>query len=161
MWKYKEYEAYNIVSLHDCRSDSIYFDGNDLIFDFSDGFWILPETGYHDNDRPLKTGPAQIRMHGYDFDQVVEYVDMFKTTCFFRKQILSRRVRKDIMAVCNMINRGSHELEFLWEYHRPGNALYQCCFWRKGKGLEADCQFEATVQSIEYLWNEIIPDREW
>ena len=60
-----------------------------------------------------------------------------------------------------MVNRGSHELEFLWEYHRPGNALYQCCFWHKGRGMEADCQFEATVQSIEYLWNEIIPDREW
>ena len=67
----------------------------------------------------------------------------------------------DAVDFLKIVNDGKHELEFLWEFHRPGNGLYQCWLWKKGHGMEAECQFEIMAKSIEYRWNEILPDREW
>ena len=56
---------------------------------------------------------------------------------------------------------GKHELEFLYEFHSSSSALYKCWVWKKNHGMEAECQLELTVKSIEYYWNEICKDREW
>lgn len=32
MWKYTELNAYNTISLHDCKANAITMDGSDLIF---------------------------------------------------------------------------------------------------------------------------------
>lgn len=136
-------------------------DGNDLVINFPDGFWITPVSEHIDHDRPLKTGPSQLRIYGFEFEEVINTVDLFKTARLFRKPLLCRRIRIEPEVFLNLVNDGKHELEFLWEFHRPGNGLYQCWLWKKNHGMEAECQFEITARNIEYRWNEILPDREW
>ena len=161
MWNYIETDAFDSISLHDCRTDDIKIEGDDLIINFSDGFWILPVSEHIGHDRPLKTGPSQVCMYGFGIDGVIDTVDLFKTTYLFRKRILCRRIRMEPAAFLKLVNDGKHELEFLWEFHRAGKGLYQCWLWQKDRRMEAECQFEVTVKGLEYRWNEILPDREW
>jgi hypothetical protein len=161
VWNYIETDAYNSISLHDCRSDDIKIEGDKLIVNFPDGFWITPVGEYIDRDCPLKTGPSQLCFYGLGTESVIDAIDLFKTIYLFRKPILCRRIRIEPDAFLKLVNDGKHELEFLFEFHRPGNGLYQCWLWKKNCGVEAECQFEITAKSIEYRWNEILPDREW
>lgn len=161
MWKYIETDAYESISLHDCRTDDIQVDGDDLIINFPDGFWITPVSEHINHHTPLKTGPSQLRFYGFYSDGVIDNVDLFKTTRLFRKPVLCRRIRMESKDFLRLVNNGSHELEFLYEFHRPGKGLYQCWLWKKNHGMVAECQFEITAKNIEYRWNEILPDREW
>lgn len=161
MWNFMETDLYNSISLHDCRTEDIQVDGGDLIINFPDGFWITPPSEHINHNRPLKTGASQLCIHGFGIDSVIDSVVLFKTTYLFRKPILCRRIQIDPAAFLKLVNNGKHELEFLWEFHRPGKGLYQCWLWRKNRGMEAECQFEITAKSIEYRWNEILPDRQW
>ena len=161
MWNYTETDAYDSISLHDCRTEDIRMDGDDLVINFPDGFWITPVSKHINHDSPLKTGPSQLRMYGFAVGGVIDTVDLFKTTYLFRKPILCRRIRMVPEDFLKLVNDGKHELEFLWEFHRPGNGLYQCWLYRKNHGIGAECQFEITAKYIEYRWNEILPDREW
>ncbi len=102
-----------------------------------------------------------IEIYGLGIDGVIDTVDLFKTTYLFRKPVLCRRISVEPSAFLKLVTDGKHELEFLWEFYRPGNSLYQCWLWRKNRGMEAECQFEITAKRIEYRWNEILPDREW
>ncbi len=161
MWNYIESDAYNSISLHDCRTDDIKICGDDLIINFPDGFWITPVSEHIDHHTALKTGPSQLCIYGLSMDGVMDSVHLFKTTYLFRKPILCRRIRIEPVAFLKLINDGKHELEFLYEFHRPGNGLYQCWLWKKKRGMGAECQFEITAKRIEYRWNDILTDREW
>ena len=161
MWNYIETDAYDSISLHDCRTDDIQVDGNDLIINFPDGFWITPVSKHIDHDTPLKTGPSQLCLYGLVAGGVIDTVDLFKTTYLFRKPILCRRITLESSEYLKIVNDGKHELEFLWEFHNDIKGLYQCWLWNKNRGYVGDCQFEVTVRSIEYRWNEIRPDHEW
>lgn len=157
MWNYTEENACDTISLHDCRSDDMQVKGNDLIVNFPDGFWILPNSEHIDHDTPLKTGPSQLCFRDFD----IFPIDLFRTTRLFQRPLFCRRIRVELSQLLKKANDGRHELEFLWEFHRPGNSLYQCWLWKKNHGMVAECQFEITASAIEYRWNEIRPDREW
>ena len=161
MWNYIETDAYDSISLHDCRTEDIKMQGDNLIINFPDGFWITPVSEHIHHHTALKTGPSQLCIYGLGVDSIIDTVDLFKTTYLFRKPILCRRIRIEPVDFLKLVNDGKHELEFLWEFHRPGNSLYQCWLWKKNHGMEVECQFEITAKSIEYRWNEILPDREW
>ena len=161
MWNYIETDAFNSISLHDCRTDDIKIDGDNLIVNFPDGFWITPVSQHIDHDTPLKTGPSQLCFYGLGTDGIMDAIDLFKTTYLFHKPIFCRRIRIEPEAFLKLVSDGKHELEFLCEYHRHEKGLYQCWLWKKEHGLEAECQFEITAKSIEYRWNEILLDREW
>ena len=161
MWNYIETNAYDSISLHDCRTDDIQIQGNDLIVNFPDGFWITPVSEHIDHHTPLKTGPSQLCIYGLTSDSVIDAIHLFKTTYLFYKPILCRRIRLEPGTFLKLVNDGKHELEFLWELHHHAQGLYQCWLWKKKHGLEAECQFEIMAEKIEYRWNEILPDREW
>lgn len=157
MWKYTAENAYSTISLHDCRSDKISIEGNDFIIDFPDGFWITPAHALNSNDRPLRTGPAQLRFKDCEVDNIY----IFKETRLFQRTLLTRRVTIDLTELIEEVNKGPYELEFLYEYHSSISALYTCCVWNKNRGIPHECQLDLTVMgSIEYCWNEIT-DREW
>ena len=161
MWKVIEQNAYDSISLHDCKANRIERDGNDLLFYFPDGFWITPFSHHIDRDRPLKTGPAMVRFRGLSDLEPLDYMDLYKTVRILGKEILCRRVRLDAADFMNIINDGKHELEFITEYHNGVSALYQCWLWSNNRGVEGDCQFEMVLESVEYCWNDIQSDHEW
>lgn len=161
MWKYSETNVYDSISLHDCRTNDIAIEGNDLVINFPDGFWITPCSKHIDHDRPLKTGPSQLRFRGLGTDSIIDSVDLYKTTYLFRKPVLCKRIQPEVVDFLKLINDGEHELEFLYEFHNSISALYKCWVWKKNHGMEAECQLELTAKSIEYCWNEICKDREW
>ena len=84
MWKYTDTNAHSRISLHDCRVNHIHLEGNDLILDFYDGFWMLPTSDYIDHPVPLKTGPAQLCFRDID----IFPIDLYKTTRILRRPIL-------------------------------------------------------------------------
>ena len=161
MWKCTELDAYNTISLHDCKATSITMEGSDLIFDFPDGFWITPASSYIDRDCPIKTGPAQLCIHGIFEEAPFDAIDIYKTVRIFGKPVLCRRLQLDDSTFLKMFQTGKYELEFITEYHAAISSLYQCWIWQKNSGVYAECQFELATKSIEYRWNEIRYDREW
>ena len=161
MWKYTELNAYNTISLHDCKANSITMDGSNLLLHFPDGFWITPASSYIDRDCPIKTGPAQLCIHGIFEEAQFDAVDIYKTVRILGKSVLCRRLQPDDSTFLKMFQTGKYELEFIAEYHAAISSLYQCWIWKKNSGVYAECQFELTVKSIEYRWNEIRYDREW
>lgn len=166
MWKYTEVDAYNSISLHDCRTDDVKIEGNDLVINFPDGFWITPVSKYIDHHCPLKTGPSQLRFIGLNsdldpVDNLFDSIDLFKWVHLFRRTLFCKRIQPKPTDFLSLINNGKYELEFLYEYHAPPSSLYKCCIWKKHYGMEFECQLELTAQSIEYYWNAIRKDREW
>lgn len=161
MWKYTEQNAFHSISLHDCRTDDIKIEGSDLIINFPEGFWITPASKHIQHDRPLKTGPAQLRFVGFEADTVLDTVSIYKTTYLFRKPVFCRRIQPEITDFLALINDGKHELEFLYEFHNCLSSVYQCWIWKKKCGMVAECQLELTAKVIEYCWNDICADREW
>ena len=161
MWKFTEQNAYDSISLHDCRADRIERDGNDLLFHFPDGFWITPVSPHIDHDSPLKTGSAMVRVCGQGDWEPLDSVDLYKMIRILGKEILCCRIRLDAADFLNIINDGKHELEFITEYHNGVSALYQCWLWRKDRGVVGDCQLEMVIERVEYCWNDILPDHEW
>ena len=161
MWKYTELDAYNTISLHDCKATSITMEDSNLIFDFPDGFWITPASSYIDRDRRIKTGPAQLCIHGFFEEAPFDAIDIYKTVRIFGKPVLCRRLQPDDPIFLKMLQTGKYELEFITEYHAAISSLYQCWIWKKNSGVYAECQFELAAKSIEYRWNEIRYDREW
>ena len=95
MWKYTELDAYNTISLHDCKANSITMDGNNLIFDFPDGFWITPASNHIDHDYPVKTGSAQLCIHGVYKEAPFDTIDIYKATHILGKPVLCRRLQPD------------------------------------------------------------------
>lgn len=161
MWNYSEINAYNSISLHDCRSDSITINGNDLIFDFPDGFWLTPVSTHIDNDTPIKTGPAQLCIHGAFNGTPFDTIDVYKTVHIFGKPILCRRLQPDFSDFLKTFKHEKYELEFITDYHSSMSSLYQCWIWKKDFGMVAECQFELISNTVEYRWNDIRYDREW
>ena len=161
MWKHTELDAYNTISLHDCKATSISMEGSDLIFDFPDGFWITPASNHINHDCPIKTGPAQLCVHGIFEEPSFFAIDIYKTIRIFGKPIFCYRLQPDYPMFLRMFQTGKYDLEFITEYHASISSLYQCWIWKKNSGVYAECQFELTAKSIEYRWNEIRYDREW
>lgn len=161
MWKYTEHNGYNSISLHDCITTSIYTDGNDLVMDFSDGFWITPVSKHNNNSTPAKTGGAQVRFHLMFPNEPFNSVDEFRTLHFLGKPLLSLRLKPDSSKVFSMFKDGKYELEFISEYHAPLSALYQCILWKKGSRYVEEFQFEIYAKDIEYCWNDILPPRDF
>ena len=161
MWKYTELNAYNAISLHDCKATTITIDGSDLIFDFPDGFWITPASNHINHHCPVKTGPAQLCIHEIFEESPFDSIDIYKTTYIFAKPVFCRRLRPCHSAFLKMFQSGKYDLEFITEYHASISSLYQCFIWKKNSGVYAECQLELTAKSIEYRWNEIHYDHEW
>lgn len=164
MWKHTELNAYNSISLHDCRASTIAISGNDLVFDFPSGFWILPASNHINHDRPVKTGPSQLLFRGVFEDAPFDAIDVYKTTRIFDKPILCRRLQPEYPAFLKMFKTEKYELEFFEEYHSFFSSfiasLYQCWIWKKDSGMVESCQFKITAKNIEYRWNEILHDHE-
>ena len=161
MWKYTELDAYNTISLHDCKATSITMEGSNLIFNFPDGFWITPANKHINHDRPIKTGPAQLCIRGVFKEAPFDAIDIYKTFRILGKPVFCRRLQPEHPIFLKMFQTRKYELEFITEYHAAISSLYQCWIWKKKSGVYAECQFELTAKSIEYRWNEIRYDREW
>ncbi|MBR5272339.1 MAG: hypothetical protein IKU25_02950 [Clostridia bacterium] len=160
MWKYVETDAWGFISLHDCFADSIQKDGDDLIINFPDGFWVCPNSKYIDGKDHLRTGPAQVCFK--NFVDIMDPIYIYKDMRLFGKLLLSRRIWLEEEQFMNMINGGKYTLEFLEEYHQPMNVKYKCEVFNKKKGryTNMECEFDVFAKSIEYRWNEITC-REW
>ena len=161
MWKFTELNAFDSISLHDCRADKIKLDGNDLVIDFPDGFWITPASAHINHDSPLKTGPAQVRIHSLGPFPALDSVEILRPIRIFGKELLHRRYQPEAMEFLNQMNAPKFELEFISEYRNSVTALYKCWIWQKGRGMYADCQIHTVFSRIEYCWNDILADREW
>jgi hypothetical protein len=165
MWTYTDRNAWDTISLHDCRADTVTFDGKDLFLDFPDGFWLTPASPHNQQDAVVKTGPARLCFRGVYAEDAFDAIDLYKTTYLFRKPLLCRRLQPSHTDFLKLFRGGRFELEFITEYHSQFGAsvssLYRCWLWKKNSGLHGECQLEILAKSLEYSWNEIRYERTW
>lgn len=156
MWKYFETDAYNTIGLHDCKSDSVRVEGDDLLFDFPDGFKLCPGNKHNENKYPVMTGAAQLCFHGLYDEMEFDSIYVYRTVRLFRKIILCRRIKLETKEFLKFFEQGKYELEFLTEWHAPMSSLYKCMICKKGSGWTMhECEFEINARNIEYRWNEM------
>ena len=159
MWKYSELDAYSTIGLHDCKSDSVKIDGNDMIFNFPDGIKLCPRDKYNVNNFPVMTGAAQLCFHGLYDEMEFDCIYVYKTVRLFRKTLFCRRKELETKEFIEIFKEGKYELEFLAEWHAPMSVLYKCLICKKGsERTTTECEIEITAGNIEYRWNEIKND---
>lgn len=161
MWKYAENNCCETISLHDCRVNAISQENNSIVFNFYDGFWLLPKHELNPKTVPVRTGRAQLLMEGCD-DQVLDRIVLFKRLSFLGRTVLTYTKEINQQQLAEMLNGGGYQLEFLWQYRQGTNQMHQCVLWGKsGRNYWTECQLFLTALSCEYRWNEILLDREW
>ena len=147
----------NMFSLHDCITDRVYFQDKELIFDFPDGFWVLPDHPASDIDKVVRTDAAKVTYTLID--------DEYDVTIYvFEKSLFGQTIRKEwsIGELADKINSGKCKLEFLYRYNQGNNnAILMCNIRVDKKPYFKDCWIEITYASLEYAWNHLCEDRTW
>lgn len=147
----------NMFSLHDCITDRVYFQDKELIFDFPDGFWVLPDHPASDINKVVRTDAAKVTYTLID--------DEYDVTIYvFEKSLFGQTIRKEwsIGELADKINSGKCKLEFLYRYNQGNNnAILMCNIRVDKKPYFKDCWIEITYASLEYAWNHLCEDRTW
>ena len=146
-----------LFTLHDCVTERVCFADNVLSFDFSDGFWVLPDHPEGIPDKAVRTDASRVEYTLMDNEYDV-------TIYVFEKSLFGQIVRKEwsIEDLVDKINSGKCKLEFLYRYNQGDhNAIWKCCLHRGKKPYFADCEIEITYASVQYRWNHLRKDRTW
>lgn len=156
MWNYIAKNDRDAICLHDCQVTGMHVDGNDLVFDFSDGFWIVRNSRYKPHENTLRTDAAQMRF--VDFE--IENLYVYKVVRLFGKRLFVRRIEMDWQTLADRINSGAWEFEIADEYARDRRLLLGGYLWCKRKDTP-EAQLAVYCTALEYRWNRICEDRVW
>lgn len=149
MWKHCDTNDNNKYSLHDCKATESYIDGEDLVFVFEDGFWVINE-----DNGAYRTDKAEIRIKNYDIRSIWLFHKIW------RKKMFSLRTNLEIKKLIKEINSGK-QLEFINEYHTYRCVLWECWIWFERKPYHKELDMAIDNDGITYCWNNIREDRPW
>ncbi len=149
---------HRLFTLHDCKANNIRLEGENLIFSFPKGFWVLSKHPDALESPLMASGPSELCLHLTD-DWVV--VNAFRSRRLSRRLVGMCWELKDLMEA---VNSGKWELEFHTEFHSHHSpvTLYQCCLWhRQCRRSYILCDLEIDADRAEYRWNALDPERVW
>lgn len=131
------------VGLHDCRIDHIKCNNQNIVFEFSNGYYVL------ENKEPKLTGSAEMKCH--IIDEEIDGISVF----IYRKDSSGKVVREDwsdnfIAAV----NDGTFEFEFVTTYRSYQHILFKGYVWFDVTPYHMECEIELHTDDIFYSWNE-------
>lgn len=145
------------VSLHDCRADKMFFRNGILSFEFSNGYWVLPDHPQNHSEKIVRTGRAKI-----EFQIIDEEIN--GVTCYIFKVSRGGKVIREEWEMCNLINavnNGTFQIEFIDEYEGYQSRLYKCWIWFGVKPYHYECEIILHNENIAYFWNELQYDHIW
>lgn len=157
MWNYHDRNDKQDISLHDCHATKAYIEGDDLVLEFEDGFWIDATNIQNPFCKLLQTDTSQLRFCRYDALEIYSFHEF---------RIVQRPVstiRKSISpeVFIQNINSGKWQLEFISEYHEGSSLLFHCWLWFEKRPYHRECQVMIDCDHREYGWNSICEDKPW
>ena len=148
-----------LISLHDCIAESSYFENGSLCFEFSDGFWVLPEHPENCFGSTVKTDLAKAefpleKCNGFDVGITVY---LFKDSMF--KKVI--RTELSIEELLERINRKKCKLEFLYQYTDGFERLLHCELISGKRPYRQECWIKLPSPKVLFHWNNLLKDRTW
>jgi len=162
MWKYfsisdcDKINLHNAISLHDCYVTKIIAD-KDLMFEFSDGFWIVETNKQNPYGQTLRTDKSQIYFTEFDIDNIY----IFKKFSILRRIIRTSRIEVSLEKLISNINSGKWQLEIIDEFHKGSNVLFNTSLYLENRSKHMECQIIIEYKKMNYFWNNICEDRPW
>lgn len=155
MYKHCE-EDNQYLSLHDCHATEMLYDEGVLTFIFQDGIWITKEHSYNEIGKIVRTDKAEVKFYldSGDEDDITIYV-------FDKKLKKTYRQELQLIELIELLNRGNHTLEFLYQYKGYNSMIVECCLWSKKKPYHRECEIKLLLKATKYCWNNLCEDREW
>ncbi len=159
LWKYSSDNSDYDITMHDCYATNINVEGNDLVIDFEDGFWVFPTNKVDFDGKAMRTGTSRVIF--YDFEMFGE-VYLYKTFRLFGKEVLTIRKKVSLNDLSHKVNSGKWKMEFVEEFCDKRTALLGGYMDKKNIRSEMEWQFTLDYFSgMKYYWNEIHTDRVW
>ena len=155
-------EEGTVPYLDDCSAEDLRVEDGKLIFDFPDGFWLLPWDERNPFDEVHRSSASRVTMelstHSPEDDL---FIQLFKRHRFFRGCGFETVTCIDANTLIENIHGKKWRLEFIERYTNPINprtAMYYCAI-RSKKYME--CWIKMDYTQIDYYWDEVLEDRVW
>lgn len=164
-WKFhsvldaKSPDERTVPYLHDCIAEDVRFEAGKLIFDFPDGFWLLPWDESNPFDEVHRSSASRIAIALSTRSPEDDlFIRLFKRHRFFRGCCFETVTYVDANTLIENIHSKKWRLEFIERYTNPQTALYYCAI-RSRKYME--CWIKVDYTQIDYYWDEVLEDRVW
>jgi len=144
MWKYEAVNNWGTISLHDCRITEITEIEKDIVFAFSDGYWIIETNTQNPYKKTLGTNSSSLTLTNAKCEKV-EIDNKAITWSEF----------------CLKVNVDKWEFECITESYSNNKCTYEGWIWFDNKPYHLDCCLEFSIDRVIYNWNEIMEDRPW
>ena len=142
--------------IHDCKATHIELKDNVLSFTFDDGFWVVKDNPYMDNNLH-KSDKAMITLNLLDDEYADNYVIYLLTKK--RNKDIRKALRLDELMA--LVNSEKAELEFLYHYKGFQSYIFECELWLKKKPYSKECVMIVESKGISYHWNNVLKNRIW
>lgn len=140
------------ISLHDCRANGISLGDGVLSFVFDNGFWIGADHTLNPHGEPMYTDKSEVRFHLLYNDinnDITIYIFTNEGEKTFREEL-------SLDEFVKMINSGSAEIEFLYEYKGYRDVIFECWLWFEEEPYHKECVLIISTDDIKYCWNEFL-----
>lgn len=145
------------LSLHDCRADKVFFENGELIFYFTDGFWIGPTHEENPLKKTVRTDAAEVRFHLSREKKEDALIYLFT----HKKPGIDLREIRDLAPWMADINQKDCQLEFIYQYTDVNSRILKCELWSKKKPYHRECELILYTDRVSYLWNRLREDYTW
>ena len=148
----------DLFTLHDCRATKVCLQGQNLMFEFPDGFGVLPDHPENSLSDVARTDSARIEYTLVNGDAY------YVTVWVFERSRFGKTVRKEwtVEKLADKIDRGIYQLEFLSRFHQGNHdTLFLCDLISDKKPFFRECLIRITHLKATYSWNRLLLDKPW
>lgn len=146
------------LSLHDCVSDNVSLENGILRFNLPDGLWVTPCHKDSGLEKTVRTGPAAVEFTIGDPEDISVRLFTRHRWLWFRKTSVENI---DLEHLISAVNSGKCTIEFIYQYRSCVGQLWVCAVHSRKKRYYRECQLFLPEAKSTFLWNDLMPDREW
>ncbi len=175
MWKHSAINEHKCFSLHDCfissariENESICAKGlrlGEYCLVFDDGFWVLPNTPYHQSPDMIRTGKAEVHIQG-EVDVDCD-VTLHAPVRLFNQTILTLLDSMTLKKWTDDVNSAKQCYEIIKTYHDDTTMLIHGAVHSRRAAIgKTQERFEVCISSVKimqvvYSWDVLRPDCTW
>ena len=159
MYKHREDSTY--MTAHDCFAETFRMDGRDLVLEFPHGIWVGAEHPHNPHGRPVGTDAACLRFTEVAAEED-EVFDCCELHLMGKLRLGRRRTRSlyEIKEILIFLQKKHARLEILDVYTNDSLPMIHG-FLHLSPRKTVECFWIIEAKSVQYLWNDLSPDRAW
>jgi len=146
------------LSLHDCISDKISYEGNILRFFLPDGFWVTPHHKENFSEKVVRTDASVVDFSIEDIGDIIVHVFTRHRWLWFQKTNVEIWDMEQLIA---FVNSGKCTVEFITQYRADGEQMWHCAIRANKKPYYRECQLFFPDTNATFCWNNLCLDRSW